>query len=747
MFVSRKRLQMFLLVLFGLMVVPALAQEKEEKGKDEGRKIEVEMVVSASRKAEKKLEAPATIETVTAETIQQGTATTIHGAIAQLKGVDYVNGGINLQRVSARGFATSFQARMLTMVNGRLATLPGAGTPQGNLVSTSALDVKSMEVVLGPASALYGANASAGIFNILTKDPWDEKGTSIAVKGGEQSLLDGQIRHADISTNGKFAWKLNVQYLTATDFDSENVYFADGSNQSTHTAAEVEYALRREELGSADPTATARVAWREDELGSFDVDSKKGDINFYYKTGDYLASATYGWSENDSFATTNLGRNLLQDYQVEYLQFQLTHPHFYVSASTTENDGGNTFGSQNVPAFLNAGLPLDSIITDPNRALVFDASKMTDIEGQFNYAWGPVELIAGASWREFKPDSAGTYLDDGGEFPWQTPIKRTEKGFYTQIDLRLLEEKLRLTGAVRHDTSNEYDDQTSPKFSMTYNAGNHNFRASWNKAHRDPSILENHLYFARVASLGNLNIALGNPVGWDVTHLATGQIEHFDGLVPETVETTEIGYRGVFGGSVVIDAVYYSSDYENFISALQPIAFIAHPLDPAVAIRSDDNYGPIGPFPGWPYVLTYLNFGNATVDGFDIGMDYYYEDSFQLNLSYGRTSLDAGVGDAPSFNTPEKKIKSTMVFNNLFVEDTFLSLAGRHVGAYPYLSGRWAGTIGDYTIVDMAAGYNLKNHDMRFKLGVSNLFDQNKTELIGVPGLPRFITFEINKKF
>jgi iron complex outermembrane receptor protein len=747
MFVSRMRLQMFLLVLFGLMVVPALAQEKDEGNKDKDSKIEVEMVVSASRKAEKKLEAPATIETVTAEAILQGTATSIQGTIAQLKGVDYVSGGINLQRVSARGFATSFQARMLTMVNGRLATLPGAGVPQGNLVATSALDVKSMEVVLGPASALYGANASAGVFNILTKDPWDESGTSVAVKGGEQSLLDGQIRHAGIASNGKFAWKLNVQFLTAEDFDSENVYFADGSNQSTHTAAEVGYALRREELGSTAPGATSRVAWREDELGSFDVNSKKGDLNFYYKSGDYLASATYGWSSNDTFTTTNLGRNLLDGYEVEYTQLQLTHPHFYISASTTENDAGGTFGAQNVPAFLNAGLPLDSIIQDPNQALVFDASKMTDIEGQFNYAWGPVELIAGASWREFKPDSGGTYLDDGGEFPWHTPIKRTEEGYYAQIDLRLLEEKLRLTGAVRHDTSNEYADQTSPKLSMTYNAGNHNFRASWNKAHRDPSILENHLYFARVASLGNVNIALGNPVGWNVTHLATGETEFFQGLEPETVETTEVGYRGVIGGNIVIDAVYYTSDYENFISALQPIAFIADPADPAVAVRADGNYGGFGPFPGWPYVLTYLNFGNASVDGFDIGIDYYYEDSFQLNLSYGSTDLSADAGAAPSFNTPEKKIKGSMVFNNLLVEDSFLSFAGRHVGSYPYLSGRWAGTIGDYTIVDMAMGYNMKDHEMRFKLGVANLFDQNKTELIGLPALPRFITFEIQKKF
>ena len=79
------------------------------------------------------------------------------------KGIDFSDAGIGDQRISARGFATQFNSRMITMVDGRIATLPGNGLPQGNLLPQSGLDMKAVEVVVGPASALYGPNAHSGV--------------------------------------------------------------------------------------------------------------------------------------------------------------------------------------------------------------------------------------------------------------------------------------------------------------------------------------------------------------------------------------------------------------------------------------------------------------------------------------------------------------------------------------------------------------------------------------------------------
>jgi len=118
-----------------------------------------ELVVTGSRRPEKLLDAPMSIETVTAEKLNQTGGGTFYQALANLKGVDFVDAGINAQGISARGFASHFNTRLLQMVDGRMAQLPGTGLPQGNFLPNSDLDLKAIEVVLGPALALYGPNA------------------------------------------------------------------------------------------------------------------------------------------------------------------------------------------------------------------------------------------------------------------------------------------------------------------------------------------------------------------------------------------------------------------------------------------------------------------------------------------------------------------------------------------------------------------------------------------------------------
>lgn len=731
---------LLLMLLGALLNLPTWAWQEEKDDKDKAE-IEVEMVVSASRKAEKKLEAPVTIEAVPAAVIEESAQPTPLDAAATMKGVDYVKGGLNYQRVSARGFSTSYQERMLSMVDGKLATLPGAGTPQGFLQPTVPLDVKGVEVVLGPASALYGANASAGVYNVLTKSPWDEKGTAVSARVGEQSLVNLQLRHAGVHDNGKFAWKIVAEYLTGDDFDSDNVYFADGSNQTTHTAEQTAAALRRD-----DPNP-ANWAWREDELASLDVNSKKYEANFYYNVNeDWRIGANYGWSENDALTTTNLGRNRLEDWEIKEYGIDIFHPNFYFQYNHTENAGGNTFGVQNVPPFLAAGLPQDAVVNDPTRALVYDASELDDMEIQFNYDFGVIDMVAGASYREYAPDSFGTYLDDfrGPNGEELAPIKRDETGYYVQFDARLMDEKLRITGAVRQDDSNEYDSQTSPKFSIAYNGGNHNFRLGYNQAHRDPSILENHLFFAG-------GVALGNGRGWRVQSLVTGEIvAEYDALVPEEVKTIEAGYRGVLGGGVFIDLVYYQSDYSDFISALQTIAFALHPTNPTVAIDADGNVHPV--------VLTYLNYGEADVYGYDIGLDWYYGDHFHLNASYGFSKLDEFINPTPipdlPYNTPESKIKLAFTWKDIVTENTFLKITARNVDEYNYISGRWVATdaspggpVESRTTIDLATGYTWEAQQLSMKLGVTNVTDEDSAVLPGIPAARRLIALEVMKKF
>ncbi len=145
-----------------------------------------EIVITGTRTPEKRLDSPINVEWVSEKEIQRASGGSMMSALAGVKGLDFANAGVSDQRMSARGFTTQFNSRMLMMLDGRLATLPGNGLPQANLMPATPLDMKSVEVVIGPASALYGPNAHTGVVNVMTKTPWDESGASMLVRGGQR---------------------------------------------------------------------------------------------------------------------------------------------------------------------------------------------------------------------------------------------------------------------------------------------------------------------------------------------------------------------------------------------------------------------------------------------------------------------------------------------------------------------------------------------------------------------------------
>ncbi len=734
---ARRLSSLLILVLWSLSFAGGGEEESKAKAQ-EGQDVNVEVVVSASRKAEKKLEAAATVVTATAATIAQSAYTAPMDVAATLPGVHHIKGGLTYQRLSARGFATSFIERMLSLVDGKLATLPGGGIPQGFLMATSELDVKRVEVLLGPASALYGSNAVAGVYNVLTKSAWDESGTAISVKAGDQNLVETQLRHAGLAAEGRFGWKVNAGWMQGEDVENDNVFFSDTSNQSTHTAAQTEAALSRTGPRSG-------WAWRESELAGNDVSYSKVSTRLSYRAGDWELGGEGGWSSNDGLSITNTGRNRLDGFEVTTLAVDLRHPNIYFHANRTENDAGDSYGIQNVTPFLAAGLPLEDVISRVDRAKLYDSSSLNDFELQLNGQLGPVELIGGATYRAYEPDSFGTYLDDFRDSAGNAlaPIRRYENGVYLQGELAMLDERLRLTAAVRRDAGNEYDAQISPKLALVYNWGDHHLRLSYNEAHRDPSILENHLYFGGVAR--------GNGRGWRVQSLRTGEIvATYDALEPETVETIEAGYRSVLTSSLSLDLTVYKSDYSEFISGLQLIAAGNHPTNPTVAIDADGNIHPV--------VLTYLNYGEAEVEGLDLALDWTPGSKLRLGVSYSYQNLASFTNDTPipdlGFNSPEQQFKLSATWSDPWRQNSFLTLSGNYHDSYQYISGRWVGTdasplgpIPSNQRLDLAAGQNLPAYRLGFKLVVQNLTDSDKVGLIGLPVAKRLISLELNKRF
>ena len=183
-----------------------------------------EVVISASRRAEKMTNAPATISVINANAIRELPSFNVAELLGRQRGVDYVRSGVLGIGINARGFNSAFNPKNLQINDGRLSSLVATGLPLGALSTTVKEDVERIEVVLGPSSALYGPNAHNGLLNTVTTDPRAYQGTTVALGAGSQKVLTGRFRHAT-KVNDKLAFKLSGEYTKGEEFDfTDTVY-------------------------------------------------------------------------------------------------------------------------------------------------------------------------------------------------------------------------------------------------------------------------------------------------------------------------------------------------------------------------------------------------------------------------------------------------------------------------------------------------------------------------------------------
>ena len=208
-------------------------QEKTvNKGKSKNLTIDLEeaafmlnpIVVGASRFKEKLLEAPISIEQLGVRELSNSTSPDVYEALTSLKGVQANTGSMSFTSINARGFADPNNLRFIQHIDGIDITTPGFGII-GNTAGASELDLKSMELLPGSSSALYGPDAFNGMVLMYTKNPFDHDGFSASWKTGvsQQSAAganpynDFSVRYAHIF-NEKLAIKIDGNHRSATDW-------------------------------------------------------------------------------------------------------------------------------------------------------------------------------------------------------------------------------------------------------------------------------------------------------------------------------------------------------------------------------------------------------------------------------------------------------------------------------------------------------------------------------------------------
>jgi iron complex outermembrane receptor protein len=140
------------------------------------------VVISASRREEKILDAPASISLIPSEQISNTVAISPMANLKGTPGVDIMNTGLLQTNVVVRGFNNIFSGAMLTMVDNRYAAVPSLRVNVGTFIPTDNTDLDRIEVLRGPASALYGPNSSSGVMHMITKSPLARKKDRLSSK-------------------------------------------------------------------------------------------------------------------------------------------------------------------------------------------------------------------------------------------------------------------------------------------------------------------------------------------------------------------------------------------------------------------------------------------------------------------------------------------------------------------------------------------------------------------------------------
>src|SRR5215831_1802348 len=170
-------------------------QKPEEKPADQPQKYEETVVVSASKTEEKLINAPATMTVVGPETIQSAPTQNFAELLRTVPGV-------NITQVSPRDINITTRAATSTLATGNLALLDGRtlyqdffGFVMWDFLPVNLNEIKQVEVIRGPASAVWGANALYGVVNVITKSPREMQGTTAVLGVGgidRQEGLAGQ---------------------------------------------------------------------------------------------------------------------------------------------------------------------------------------------------------------------------------------------------------------------------------------------------------------------------------------------------------------------------------------------------------------------------------------------------------------------------------------------------------------------------------------------------------------------------
>jgi outer membrane receptor protein involved in Fe transport len=510
--------------------------------------------------------------------------------------------------------------------------------------------------------------------------------------------------------------------------------------------------------------------------------------NFFFRA--YVTDEDAGDSYDMRFAAWNVNRAWKSDRQwfTDYgTAYQLSSAILGLNASQASvyarnfadnnlapglplvpNTGGQPRIQPGTPAFNDALAVVTSNPDLTQGAKFLDQSKIyhSDVNYNFKEVIKFAEVMVGGSARQYELNSDGTIFTDT-----DGPIRYEEFGIYTQASKKFLkEERLKFTGSVRYDKAKLFDGFVSPRVAFVYSAGkqkNHNFRASYQTGFRNPTTQDLYigLDLGPFALIGSAEDNLARYVetlptsvaaqaqGFPAEVTLTGtdaynnaytirSVEAFSAagdpsllekaeislIKPEKVQAFEIGYRTVVNNDLSVDlSGYYNiyNDFNNFTRVMTPYyGQVGSPESVQALINGDRRV----------YQVYTNSKSEVTSLGFGAGISKKVYKDFELGVNYNYAEFQFDQEEdpdfVPGFNTPKHRLKGSVGNPKAFKNFGF-NVNVRWNSEYLWQSSFSEGIVPENTVLDAQVNYAIPAIKTVLKVGATNLFGEDYTQVIG----------------
>ena len=741
-----------LIVLLPL-AMPAVAQDDEadETAREEEGAAETEdqfdevISVTASKYEQRLNEVPAAITVLDERMLQELPADDYGDLLRNVPGLNVSQISARDIQITGRTASGSLSTSELVLLDGRTLYLDFFGFVMWDYVPMDTNELKQIEVVRGPGSAVWGANAMSGVINLITKTPREMQGTSVTLGAGDFGTLYGNITHA--GANDRFGYKVSGGYYEQDPFNRPTGVIP-GTTGPTNPFGTPYPTF--ENQGTKQPKANVRFDFDQNVDSTWGIDvgyaatdgiMHSGIGPFDIATGAAMSSIKVNWSKRAARAT------------------------FFVNS--LDGDASNLL-SRDL-----SGQPIQFAFKSDTYNLDFSNTKVIGSNNIFTY---------GATARSNEFDLSIAPAGDS----------RDEYGVFVQDEI-LIGEKARWLIGARWDDIDPIGSVVSPRTSLLISPNpHHTFRLSFNRAFRAPSMINNFLDITIINEAGQFapppfppgipidpNAVLAGlvdaglaPPGVPCPFILSTCTPFFYNIFPvdavgnplateEQLDALEVGYVGQFDNGMTFTISVYHNETSDALDFFQSGAYTS--LNPPVNWPLTLAAAPVPIFPPQlngllPSSFTYRNIGEIVDEGVEISLNARPSASFSwfLNYSYqaepettgiDQETLPSGVVRDPINTPPQNRVNAGISISK---ERFFFSANANYQDEAFWtdvLDSRFWGPTDSFTQVNIGGGLRFGGDQTTLSVNVQNVFDEDVLQHVFGDLLEQKITAQVLFRF